>query len=63
MLLTILQRLLKIVLLLLQILNLLDHRLRVLGLLGFDVCGACVYEPLNQIKEEMSVICVPFRIR
>jgi hypothetical protein len=41
----VLQRLLEIVLLLFQVLNLLDNGLGVLGLLGFDVCGACVYEP------------------
>ena len=45
MILRVLQRLLEIVLLLLQVLNLFDHGLGVLGLLGFDVCGACVYEP------------------
>jgi hypothetical protein len=60
MILAVLQRLLEIILLLLQILNLLDHGLRVLGLLGFDVCGACVYEPVLKRTCQSSV---PFRIR
>jgi hypothetical protein len=53
MVLAVLERLLQVILLLLQVLNLLDNSLRILGLLGFDVCGACVYEPA--LEESQSI--------